>query len=58
MAKKGYFSTFFTKVNNAVLKNEKLRNLKSIYYYIDGINLKFIKKPKTRKFKKESYNSI
>ena len=31
MAKKGYFSTFFTKVNNAVLKNEKLRNLKSIY---------------------------
>ena len=39
MAKKGYFSTFFTKVNNAVLKNEKLRNLKSIYYYIDGINL-------------------
>ena len=42
MAKKGYFSTFFTKVNNAVLKNEKLRNLKSIYYYIDGINLKFI----------------
>ena len=46
MAKKGYFSTLFTKLNNAVLKNEKLRNLKSIYYYIDGVNLKFIKKPK------------
>ena len=47
MAKTGYFSNFFTKVNNAVLKNEKIRNLKSMYYYIDGILLNFIKKPKT-----------
>ena len=53
MAKKGYFSTFFTKVNNTVLKNEKLRNLKSIYYYIDGINLKFIKKPKKQENSKK-----
>lgn len=53
MAKKGYFSTLFTKVNNAVLKNEKLRNIKSIYYYIDGVSLKFIKKPKKQENKKK-----
>ena len=53
MAKKGYFSTLFTKVNNAVLKNEKLRNIKSIYYYIDGVRLKFIKKPKKQENKKK-----
>ena len=46
MAKKGYFSTLFTKVNNAVLKNEKLRNIKSIYYYIDGATLKLTKNGK------------
>lgn len=46
MAQTGYFSNMFTKINNAVLKNEKIRNLKSIYYYIDGTILKFIKKPK------------
>lgn len=46
MAKTSYFSNFFTKINNAVLKNEKIRNLKSIFYYIDGISLKFIKKPR------------
>ena len=54
MAKTGYFSGLFTKVNNAVLKNEKIRNLKSMYYYIDGMMLKFIKKPKdTEKAKKK-----
>ena len=46
MAKTGYFSNVFTKINNAVLKNEKIRNLKSMYYYTDGCILKFIKKPK------------
>ena len=46
MAKTGYFSGTFTKINNLVLRNEKIRNLKSMYYYIDGIGLKFIKKPK------------
>lgn len=46
MAKTGYFSNVFTKINNAVLKNEKIRNLKSMYYYTDGCVLKFIKKPK------------
>lgn len=46
MTKTGYFSGLFTKVNNAVLKNEKIRNLKSMYYYVDGVMLKFIKKPK------------
>ena len=45
MGKKGYFSGLFTKINNKVLKNEKIRNLKSIYYYIDGVILKLIKKP-------------
>lgn len=45
MGQTGYFSELFTKVNNAVLKNEKIRNLKSMYYYIDGVVLKFIKKP-------------
>ena len=46
MAKTGYFSGTFTKINNLVLRNEKIRNLKSMYYYIDGIGLKFVKKPK------------
>ncbi len=46
MKKKGYFSNLFTKVNNAVLKNKFLRDLKSIYYYIDGIILCFIRKSK------------
>lgn len=45
MAKTGYFSGVFTKINNLVLKNNAIKNLKSMYYYIDGINLKFIKKP-------------
>lgn len=45
MAKTGYFSNVFTKINNAVLKNKKIRNLKSMYYYVDGCILKFIKKP-------------
>ena len=40
MAKTGYFSGTFTKINNLVLRNEKIRNLKSMYYYIDGIGLK------------------
>ena len=46
MAKKGYFSGVFTKLNNLVLKNEKIRNLKSMYYYFDGVLLKFIREPK------------
>ena len=46
MSKTGYFSNTFTIINNAILKNEKLRKIKSIYYYIDSILLKLVKKPK------------
>lgn len=53
MAKTGYFSGTFTKINNLVLRNEKIRNLKSMYYYIDGIGLKFIKKPKQEQIQKQ-----
>lgn len=44
--KTGYFSNAFTMINNAILKNENLRKIKSLYYYIDGVLLSFIKKPK------------
>ena len=44
MSKTGYFSNTFTIINNAILKNEKLRKIKSIYYYIDSILLKLVKK--------------
>lgn len=60
MSKTGYFSNTFTIINNAILKNEKLRKIKSIYYYIDSILLKLVKKPKmTTNAKKKiaiSYN--
>lgn len=53
MAKAGYFSGLFTKINNLVLKNEKIRNIKSLYYYIDGIILKFVKNNKQTQNEKQ-----
>ena len=53
MAKTGYFSNVFIVINNAILKNKFLRNIKVLFYYIDGIILSFIKKPKKEYNKKQ-----
>lgn len=53
MSKTGYFSNTFTIINNAILKNENLRKIKSLYYYIDSLLLTFIKKPKKEESKKK-----
>ncbi len=46
MGDKKYLSNGFSTINNIILKNDNLRKIKSIYYYIDWILLRFIKKPK------------
>ena len=48
-----YISSFFRKIVGIFQKNLLLRSLKGIMYYIDGILLFFIKKPKYNKLKKK-----
>lgn len=49
MNNEGYIPNLFITLNNIMQRNELLRKLKVIMYYIDSIILFFIKKPKEHK---------
>lgn len=52
--KKSYLSSSFKKIAGLFQKNLFLRNLKKVFYYIDGLLLIFINKPKYKKEKKKN----
>lgn len=53
MGRSGYFSNMFVTMNNFIQKHKSIRKLKSVMYFIDGILLTCIRKPKRKEQEKK-----